>query len=168
MEQEIQKLQERLAKAKEVFREMTAKDKEKDARIAELEAQLAAAVTGAVANNNAAENEGTIAELKEGEQEDLESEQQILLHTEDIKVALNQSVQLLNNDHSGIVMSLKNAASGLQKIKTYDNDISEKLHKDPVPAAGSHDAAGLSPRDGGGRRMEDQSVYGSCFQKICR
>lgn len=63
------------------------------------------------------------AELKEGEQEDLESEQQILLHTEDIKVALNQSVLLLNNDHSGIVMSLKNAASGLQKIKTYDNDI---------------------------------------------
>jgi septal ring factor EnvC (AmiA/AmiB activator) len=44
MEQEIQKLQERLAKAKDVFREMTAKDKEKDARIAELEAQLAEAV----------------------------------------------------------------------------------------------------------------------------
>ena len=66
MEQEIQKLQERLAKAKDVFREMTAKDKEKDARIAELEAQLAEAITNAVANanNNAKENEGTIVDLK--------------------------------------------------------------------------------------------------------
>lgn len=62
MEQEIQKLQARLDKAKEVFREMNAKDKEKDARIAELEAQLAEAV--AIANNNATGGEETIAELK--------------------------------------------------------------------------------------------------------
>lgn len=61
MEQEIQKLQERLAKAKEVFREMSAKDKEKDARIAELEAQLAEAVANA--NNNATEGEDAIADL---------------------------------------------------------------------------------------------------------
>ena len=45
---------------------MTAKDREKDVRIAELEAQLAEAITNAVANanNNAKENEGTIDELK--------------------------------------------------------------------------------------------------------
>lgn len=61
MEQEIQKLQARLDKAKEVFREMNAKDKEKDARIAELEAQLAEAVANA--NNNATEGEDAIAEL---------------------------------------------------------------------------------------------------------
>jgi chromosome segregation ATPase len=61
MEQEIQKLQERLAKAKEVFREMSAKDKEKDARIVELEAQLAEAVANA--NNNATEGEDAIADL---------------------------------------------------------------------------------------------------------
>lgn len=61
MEQEIQKLQARLDKAKEVFREMNAKDKEKDARIAELEAQLAEAVVNA--NNNATEGEDAIAEL---------------------------------------------------------------------------------------------------------
>lgn len=66
MEQDIQKLQARLEKAKEVFREMNAKDKEKDARIADLEAQLAEAIANAVANanNNAKENEGTIADLK--------------------------------------------------------------------------------------------------------
>ena len=66
MEQDIQKLQARLDKAKEVFREMNAKDKEKDARIADLEAQLAEAIANAVANanNNAKENEGTIADLK--------------------------------------------------------------------------------------------------------
>lgn len=62
MEQEIQKLQERLAKAKDVFREMNIKDKEKDTRIAELEAQLAEAVANA--NNNATEGEDAIAELK--------------------------------------------------------------------------------------------------------
>lgn len=62
MEQEIQKLQERLAKAKEVFREMNAKDKEKDARIAELEAQLAEAV--AIANNNSTVGNDAITELK--------------------------------------------------------------------------------------------------------
>lgn len=65
MEQEIQKLQARLDKAKEVFREMNAKDKEKDARIAELEAQLAEAIAEAVANanNNATEGEDAIVEL---------------------------------------------------------------------------------------------------------
>ena len=62
MEQEIQKLQARLDKAKEVFREMNAKDKEKDARIAELEAQLAEAV--AIANNNSTVGNDAIAELK--------------------------------------------------------------------------------------------------------
>ena len=61
MEQEIQKLQARLDKAKEVFREMNAKDKEKDARIAELEAQLAEAIANA--NNNATEGEDAIADL---------------------------------------------------------------------------------------------------------
>lgn len=62
MEQEIQKLQARLDKAKEVFREMNAKDKEKDARIAELEAQLAEAV--AIANNNSTVGNDAITELK--------------------------------------------------------------------------------------------------------
>lgn len=62
MEQDIQKLQARLEKAKEVFREMNAKDKEKDARIAELEAQLAEAV--AIANNNSTVGNDAITELK--------------------------------------------------------------------------------------------------------
>lgn len=40
MEAELQKLQDRLAKAKEVFRDMDAKMKEKDAKLSETEAQL--------------------------------------------------------------------------------------------------------------------------------
>lgn len=135
MEQEIQKLQERLAKAKDVFREMTAKDKEKDARIADLEAQLAEAVANAVANanNNAKENEGTIDELKaqlrtmEDRWRDADGYCTKLTEVNEklsnVNEMLHNQVEGAKNDINDLVVENDNLKSQIKEFETTNEDL---------------------------------------------
>lgn len=58
-------------------------------------------------------NELTKAELREGEQEELEEEQEAATHTEDIKTALYEATAMMNDDENGAVGVLKLAAQRL-------------------------------------------------------
>ncbi|MBQ0074735.1 MAG: DNA repair protein RecN [Prevotella sp.] len=58
-------------------------------------------------------NELSKAELKDGEQEELEEEQETATHTEDIKSALYEADSLLNDDNAGVLNLLRQAS---QKI----------------------------------------------------
>lgn len=61
-------------------------------------------------------NELSQAQLQEGMQEQLEQEGETLSHAEDIKTALYQSNQWLNDDDNGVVPQLKRTADTLQQI----------------------------------------------------
>lgn len=56
----------------------------------------------------------TKAELKEGEQEELEQEQEAASHTEDIKSALFEVDSLLSNDDNGVLQALRLASQRLE------------------------------------------------------
>lgn len=58
------------------------------------------------------------AHLQEDEQEELEQEQQRLLHTEDIKQALNEVCGLLDTDGQGALSLLKSAMNAAGRIRT--------------------------------------------------
>ena len=59
------------------------------------------------------------AKLKQGEQEELEAEQELLTHAEEIKFALSGSVDLLKGDGSSILSMLREVKINLGKIKTF-------------------------------------------------
>jgi len=71
------------------------------------------------------------AELIDGELEELEQELEILSHAEEIKMGLVSSQQLLDNEESSILASVKQAELNIQKIATYFPDaqmLSERLN----------------------------------------
>ena len=56
------------------------------------------------------------AQLKEDEQEELESEQHLLEHAEDIKLKLSRAQSLLTNDECSVSQNLRQAADALHEI----------------------------------------------------
>jgi DNA repair protein RecN (Recombination protein N) len=59
------------------------------------------------------------ARLKSGEQEELEKEQEILGHTEEIKLALNGSTSLLSSEETSVLGMLRQLRLNFSKIKTF-------------------------------------------------
>ena len=70
-------------------------------------------------------DELTAAQLKEGEQEELESEQDLATHTEDIKTALYESHSLLSSDEGGAVERIRQASNRLDSAASLYPKISE-------------------------------------------
>ena len=66
-------------------------------------------------------NELTEANLKEGELELLEEENETLSNVEDIKEKLSESYQLLNDEQIGVLILLKNLKNNFQKLKDYSS-----------------------------------------------
>ncbi|MFH6770178.1 DNA repair protein RecN [Gaetbulibacter aquiaggeris] len=66
-------------------------------------------------------NELTEANLKDGELELLEEENETLSNVEDIKEKLSESYQLLNDEQIGILILLKNLKNNFQKLKDYSS-----------------------------------------------
>jgi DNA repair protein RecN (Recombination protein N) len=65
------------------------------------------------------------AKLKEGEQEELETELDILSHSEEIKQNLTNSISLLNNDEYSVLTNLKEIQVLLSKISTYSKPVED-------------------------------------------
>lgn len=63
--------------------------------------------------------------LKEGEQDELEQEQNIASHTEEIKLALYEADSLLENDDNNILSMLRKASQRIDSIKGVYPDIEE-------------------------------------------
>ena len=59
------------------------------------------------------------AKLKEGEQGDLEAEQELLGHAEEIKLALSQSSNLFFAEGISILSMLREVKANLVKIRTF-------------------------------------------------
>jgi DNA repair protein RecN (Recombination protein N) len=59
------------------------------------------------------------ARLKAGEQAELETEQELLGHAEEIKTALNYSVRLFSEDDTSILSMLREVKSNIGKIKSF-------------------------------------------------
>lgn len=59
------------------------------------------------------------AGLKKGEQEELESEQELLTHSEEIKLALDKSAQIFSAEGNSVLPMLKEAISVIGKIKSF-------------------------------------------------
>lgn len=74
-------------------------------------------------------NELSDAQLKEGENESLEKELQMLNNAEDIKLALSQSAALTDNEQSGILRQLKEAKNLLSKISSFNSSIEKLVHR---------------------------------------
>lgn len=75
-------------------------------------------------------NELSSAELKEGEQEQLEQEQETATHTEDIKTLLFEANALLNEEESGTLATLRQAdqkMSAAAKIYPNIKEIAERI-----------------------------------------
>ena len=62
------------------------------------------------------------ANLKEGEQNELETELEVLSHVEEIKTELQHADFLLSSDEQNIVKSVREVANAIQKIKSYVPD----------------------------------------------
>lgn len=69
------------------------------------------------------------AKLEDGQQEDLEQELQKLSHAEDIKTALYNADNLLNEDENGIVEKLKRASDSLHDITEVYPEIKEATQR---------------------------------------
>ena len=75
-------------------------------------------------------DELTVANLVDGEQEELEQEQESASHTEDIKSALYEADTLLNGDNNDIISNLKQVCSSINNITSVFpqvNELSERL-----------------------------------------
>ncbi|HPS14040.1 MAG TPA: DNA repair protein RecN, partial [Prolixibacteraceae bacterium] len=59
------------------------------------------------------------ARLKDDEQEQLEQEQELLTHAEEIKAGLSQVYGFLNNDEQSVLISLKEAVATMRKMASY-------------------------------------------------
>ncbi len=69
------------------------------------------------------------AGLKEGEQEELEKEQEMLSHTEEIKMALENSVLLLSADEGAVISRLNEAMASLGKISAFHQGAAELMKR---------------------------------------
>lgn len=70
------------------------------------------------------------ASLQIGEQEDLEQEQSLLAHAEEIKANLYRSEQLMDNEEGGVLYALRNCCGimqSLQVISPFAEDLAERL-----------------------------------------
>ena len=75
------------------------------------------------------------AALKEGEQEELESELETITHSEEIKSNLYQISYMLDGSEESLISSLKNAATkaaNLKKIYPHIEDIADRLYSDYI------------------------------------
>jgi len=68
------------------------------------------------------------AQLKQGEQEEIEHELEVLNHAEEIKTRLVNSIEILNSD-SGILASMNNLINELKRIKTHFGEISDVFER---------------------------------------
>ncbi len=59
------------------------------------------------------------AQLREGEQEDLESELEELVHAEEIKTGLSTAAALLQGDEQSVLQQLKECSAALNRIQKY-------------------------------------------------
>lgn len=59
------------------------------------------------------------AKLKNGEQEEMEAEQELLGHSEEIKLSLGQSSDLFSRDGNSILSMLREVRSNITRIKTF-------------------------------------------------
>ena len=59
------------------------------------------------------------AKLVKGEQEDLEREQELLSHTEEINLALNSATAIMNSSENSILNQLREVRQQLNKIKLF-------------------------------------------------
>lgn len=69
------------------------------------------------------------AKLRAGEQDELEAEQEILEHAEEIKTALTDAAKLLSEDEASILSQIREVRSNLGKIKTYIPEGEELLKR---------------------------------------
>jgi DNA repair protein RecN (Recombination protein N) len=69
------------------------------------------------------------AKLKAGEQAELEAEQELLAHTEEIKTALSGSVRLFNEDETSILSMLRDVKSNIGRIKSFLPDGEDLLKR---------------------------------------
>lgn len=73
------------------------------------------------------------AGLKEGEQEELEMEQELLSHTEEIKIALDSSASLLSLDEGAVLSRLNEVLTALGRIGDYHPGAAELIRRlDPA------------------------------------
>lgn len=63
--------------------------------------------------------------IKEGEQEELEAEQRMLTHGEEILGSLSMAESTLDDEQNGVITQLKSAYSELQKASGHDGGLSE-------------------------------------------
>lgn len=63
------------------------------------------------------------AKLKSGEQQELESEHELLEHTEEIKLSLNGALSLFSSDNLSVLSLLREVKLYLGKIRTYLPDV---------------------------------------------
>jgi DNA repair protein RecN (Recombination protein N) len=71
------------------------------------------------------------AKLKGGEQEDLEKEQKLLEHAEEIRLSLDHASRLLSQDERSVVPLLKEAKTVLSKISQFismDSDVTARIN----------------------------------------
>ena len=71
-----------------------------------------------------------VAQLVEGEQEELEQQSETMSHAEDIKTALYEADNALNGDESGVVSQVKsayNALNGISKVMPKTIELTERL-----------------------------------------
>lgn len=59
------------------------------------------------------------AKLKKGEQEELETEQELLSHAEEIKLSLGFSSKVLSDDDTSVLSSLREIMNSINRIKTF-------------------------------------------------
>jgi len=69
------------------------------------------------------------ARLKTGEQAELEAEQELLGHAEEIKIALNGSVRLFTEDDASILSMLREVKSNIGKIRSFLPDGDDLLKR---------------------------------------
>ena len=82
------------------------------------------------------------AKLAEGEQEELEREQELLSHAEEIKLALGNASGLFSSDGNSILASLREARINLSKIKDFFPQGEELLNRTESSYVDLNDIAG--------------------------
>jgi DNA repair protein RecN (Recombination protein N) len=82
------------------------------------------------------------AKLIEGEQDELEKEQELLAHAEEIKLGLSNASGLLSSDNSSVLLLLREAKSSLSKIAEFLPDGEEILRRTESSFIELNDLAG--------------------------
>ncbi|MDX9812206.1 MAG: DNA repair protein RecN [Bacteroidales bacterium] len=86
------------------------------------------------------------AGLREGEQEELETEQELLSHTEEIKVALDCTAALLSTDEGSVVARLNEAMTALGRIRDYHPEAAGLMQRIDTAYIELRDIAGETER----------------------